>query len=321
MRIPILAYTVLALAACACNGHSAVSPEPIKRLDLSIAGYTGGNDVIDSMRPGLEALSQVTGSDLTFDSALAAYSNTRGVKVFSPDIQRILPSLSSAEMSLGEIKYYLATELPGVKMPAVYGIVSTSDQYSVYNVGDVMLVGLNHYLGENYEGYRSFETYRRKVKTIDHLPLDVAEALVSQAYPYQPVAEGNPTLLSQLLYSGAVTEAKHRLLPSLSDRELLDYDEQEWKWLEDNERPGWNSMIGRDMIYNVDPVLADRMLLPSPATVALHQDAPGRAGRYYGYKIVKSYLKAHPDVSLEKLLSPSFYNSTSTLKDSRYTAR
>lgn len=326
MKLKILSYTLLVLTAVACSGREDGSFEPIFRLDREIASCSGvdaaaRSSLIDSMRPGLEALSQVTGVDLTVDSALLAYSRSKGVEVFSPDIDRLLPRLDETENQLGEIKRNLAIELPGVRMPIIYGIVSTSDRYSVYNVGEVMLVGLNHYLGEDYEGYRSFEAYRRRVKTASHIPLDVAEAIVSSTYPYVPVADGNPTLLSHMLYSGAVTETKHRLLPWLSESQLLDYSDEEWRWLEDNELPGWNSMIGREMIYSVDPVLADRMLLPAPATVALHADAPGRAGRYYGYRIVRSYLKAHPDVKLDYLLSPEFYNSTTALHDSEYSGR
>ena len=46
---------------------------------------------------------------------------------------------------------------------------------------------------------------------------------------------------------------------------------------------------------------------------------PGRALRYIGLQIVRSYVNGHKDVKLEYLLSPAFYNNANTLRDAAYT--
>lgn len=255
------------------------------------------------------------GDTADIDGALAEYASSRAVKMFEPDIIARLSMTDSLETALGCLKTRLGELLPSTQWRKLYGVISTYNQ-SVILADSSLLIGLNHYLGSDYPAYSYFEPYQRAVKTPRHLPYDVAEALIANRFPYQP-AEG-ATLLNRMLYEGALLAAVNSTVADSNPAESMGYGEEEWKWLSENEKNAWSALIDRELLFSIDPTITDRMVRPAPATSLIHPDAPGRAGRYIGYRIAQAYLKRHPEKSAEWLLSPEFYNSPTALVDSQY---
>lgn len=321
----LAAVGLLAQVGTGCRRHEAAAPVKIVRLDSVVAAWpamdaNARTAMADSMADGLEALFFVMDTPLT-DSTLAKYSRSRAVAVFSPDVARLLPSLDGAERQLGELREALAAELPGLAFPTIYGVVSPYRKW-IFQVDGVMLIGLNHYLGPDYAGYEGFEEYVRSGKRIENLAPDVAEALLAGEKPFETNATGAPTLLARMLYDGALAYAKTQLLPSVSARQALGYDDGQWKWLGDNESRIWDKMIKEGYLYSVDPMIGDRLLLPSPRSTLINPECPGRAGRYIGWRIVEAFVKNNPgEASLSFLLSPEFYGSETTLQESQYAPR
>lgn len=324
--IILSAITIVAAIATSCDksGHSSDSvPVEITRLDRAIYNYQAADSaaraaMIDSMRPGLEAMSVVFKDSLTCDSSLSTFSGKTAVRMFTPEVERRFSSLDSLQSVIGGLYAALAREMPSVKPPRLYGIVAPYNN-SMFMVDTVMLVSLNHYLGADFDGYSYFPPFERALKRPDMMPYDLAEAIVAINSPYRPGA--GATALSRLLYEGALTEAKMRLVPDPSLENALGYDSSQLDWLDDNEGRIWNELITRKLLYSTDPREIDRLVMPSPATTLINQQAPGRAGRYIGYKIIKSYLKQHPETTISQLLDPAFYNSSTTLPDSKYSPK
>lgn len=292
----------------------------IERFDRAVAAYpTASAESRDSLivryAPIVDVMRVISGGG-SDDEVMAALAASAASKVFQPDVERLLPDLSSASAALGSLKAAMARTLPEVKFPArVFGYVTPYSQ-SVVIADSVVLLGLNHFLGSDYEGYGSFDEYVRRMKTPSRIPYQVAEALIRSGYPYDE-ADGQ-TVLSRLLYEGAVVTAVKDVVAGSSAADAMGYTGEEMKWLTDNESRIWQKMSGEEMLFSIDPVIAHRLTNPAPSTPLINPRAPGRAGRYIGYRIVESYLKSHPDIALQTLLTPGFYRSGTTLKDSGY---
>lgn len=310
---------MILLVNTSCNQNKPTpSSVKIERLDLAIEQYkdmTESNraEVIDSFAPAIEALRVLY--PVSDESLLQKLSDSQGTKIFTPDIRRRLPSLDSIETSLGYIRSDLATKLPEVRFPRLVAIVSTFNQ-SIINVDSIMLIGLNHYLGKDYPGYGYFETYQRFTKTPQHLPYDILESIILNSYPYRPANDA--TTLNRLLYEGAIIASMMQLIPDATITEALGYTPTQLQWLSDNERQAWQALITRQYLYSTDEVISERLVNPAPSSTILHPESPGRAGRYIGYRIVASFLAKNPDTSLDKILSPQFYNSPTTLISASY---
>ncbi len=315
-----LAALLAALALCSCSPREQSAPVKIQRLDLAMADYASlqgvsRDSLLREMSPGIKALCFVMGIDAASDSSLKAYSASAPVRVFTPDVRSRVSSLDSLERVLGVLKLRLKEKAPEIPFGEIYSIVSPYNQ-SVYMVDSTMLVALNHYLGSDYPGYSRFEDYLRGTKSLRYLPYDLVEALLGAACPY--VIQEDATVLSRLLYEGALIEAKMQLLPDASLADALGYDSQQLSWARENEGRIWNAIVSRRLLYSTGQMDAERLVAPAPSTSIIHPEAPGRIGRYIGYSIVQAYLRRNPGTKLESLLLPAFYDDPQSLIGSGY---
>ena len=320
--ISLMKRLLIILSSALCFAGCAEKPETekasVERFDIDISAYPEMNpEQRDSFRLRYsDAVAfAIQGDTVNADSALATYARGKAVKMFGPDITERFTVIDSIETVLGSLKAGIAEKLPSVEWKKPVGVISTYNQ-SVIIADRSLLIGLNHYLGSDYPAYSYFEPYQRAVKTPKHLPYDVAEAIIANKFPYQ--RQEDASLLNRMLYEGALLTAVNSVIANSDAAESMGYGTDEWKWLAENEKNVWSALIDRELLFSIDPSIVERMTRPAPATSIIHPDAPGRTGRYIGYKIAQAYLKRHPEKSIEWLLSPEFYNSPTALIESQY---
>ena len=305
-RFCLVAVALVALLA-SCGGSDA-EPQAIAPVYAQFAGYAPGEPVTPEMQACMKVLGE---SD---PSAVAA---SAAVRVFAPDADSVFPSLRPLELALGGMLASAAEQ--GLELPVRrYGAVVWGRPESIVFCDSVMLVALNHYLGADYPGYSHLEAYRRAPKTPAQLPYDMAEALVATSFPFE--GGESPTVLARLLYEGALAEARLRLAGG-SPADALGYTDEEYGRLKDSEADLWRALVAGRMLYSTLPLDAARLVSPAPATAVLSPRAPGRAGRFIGHQMVRAYLASHPQAGLRELLSPAFYMSEATLRESGYAPR
>lgn len=312
---PALAASLIACSD-ATTDYRQTEPEPLLRLDLAIAS----DSVLDTvMASGWADMASAMATTVSHSE----YAASPAVKVFEADVQRLLPPLDSVESVLGQIKAEMTRQLPTVGWRNTFGIVWPYSQSIIYGADGSAFVALNHYLGADYPGYAGrFPAYITANKIITMLPIDLTEAILRSEFAFIPDSIDPPTLLNRMLYDGAVTYAiKSCLPPKTPLSALLGITPEQTQWLTKNEAEVWRAMMERQLVYNTDPTLADRLLSRSPASHAISPDAPGQTARFIGLHIVESYIRSNPEATLTWLLSPNFYNSNQSLIDSNYAPR
>lgn len=313
-----LILCLLLLNSCGSKGAEASAPPvEITRLDRQLAA--GSFD--DSLsRSAAETLFALSGYGQLDSAKLALYQQHPSITAHIPAVQSSFADLTEVSASLGALKSNLASSLPKIRFPHIYAIISPFNQ-SVILSDSLLYLGLNHYLGIDYEPYGYFPDYivRRKIR--ERILPDISEALIRNAYPFAadslPADQTLPSVLQHMLYEGAVLEAVMQT-SSLSEREALGLTEQEYKWLEENERNIWQTLIERKYLFSTDPSLIRSLTSLTGSTPAIHPNAPGLVGRFIGHRITRAYLKQNPDTPLSALLSPSYYLSPETLQKASY---
>lgn len=315
MRVSaILVILTVLVASCERTRHG--EPQEVTPVYRLFAEYAAGDSVPDDIEPDVRAFMQVIGRGASGED-LAAWAASPAVGVFTPAVDSVFPSLDGVERELGFILG--EADLQGLELPRRrYAAVVWGRQESIVFCDSVMLIALNHYLGEDFPGYSHMEGYLRRGKTPANLPVDIAEALVATRYPYEAMPES--AVLSRLLYEGALAEAKMRLT-GRSAAAVLGYTDDEYARLLEHESDIWRTLVSRQLLYSTLPLDAERLVQPAPSTSVVSSEAPGRVGRFVGFRIVESYQKTNGDVALPELLSPAFYNSDETLRRSGYTGR
>lgn len=319
-RLVISAAVILIVG---CSRSRKAEPQPIVRLDLILASYdrydqSRQDAMLDSVRPEMSAMFAVLGIDSLTSSVLDSWSRSRVVEVFQPAVDSVFPDLDALSLKLGYVVETARTQLPALPH-LTFASVVWGNPRPVVRVDSVMLIALNHFLGTEYPGYAQWPEYRRIGKTPDMIPYAVASALAASLYPVD--AGNDATLLSWMLYEGALVEARMRLVPDARLDDALGYTPGQLKYAEEHLGEIWQEMSLKRMIYDTDPLLIDRMVAPAPSSPVMLTLAPGRIGCYIGYRIVRSYLSKYPDTPLYQLLSKDFYAEQQSLIKSGFSAR
>lgn len=318
---PAILFTIMALLYN-CSGGNVKEKAVIARLDEAVVSFADAGDgerchiLKEYGRPLKDYISIMGNGTDDLAGAIDTLAKSAAYKVFYPDVVARFVVADSIGRELGRFKKRLDNELPDVPLPEFYGVISPYRQ-SVMVTDSAVFIALNHYLGSDYPGYEGMELYRRVLKVPERIPFDVAEAVVAVRYPYHP--SDDETVLSRMLYEGALLNAVEVLVGNGDCQSLIfGWDETQKEWAERNEANMWNMLVSRGLLYSTVQMDFDRLFSPSPATAVLSLDAPGRMGRFLGYRIVKSYRRVNDGAGLDYLLSAKFYNDPRSLINASY---
>lgn len=327
MRIDkIAAFAAVALGAWlagGCSDKGAESYPPVHVADIyhSVAAYArtdsaGRAAIAATDTAELAAFFKVVAGEAPSDTVLELWSRSLPVAVFTPDVDSVFADTDTLAAAIGNIVGRAAAR--GIVLPQRrYAAIVYGRRETVLFVDSVMLIALNHYLGQEYDGYTHWPVYMRFTKAPQFMPYDVAEALVATEYPFE--GGDNATALQRMLYEGALTAAKLELVGDDAEPMLaLGYRAEQYRFLTDEEAALWRTAVGHRLIFDTSAATVSQLVDPTPATRILDERAPGRAGRFLGWRIVESYRRAHPEATLPFLLSPEFYMSPDVLGESGY---
>lgn len=319
---------LICLAAMGCHSGSGSNSESdatmeVERFDRASGSFGSldrqGRDSVEA-RYGevISFMGRLTGLS-SADSVMDALASSQAVRVFQPDIESRLPDLSEIECQLGVARERAAVQMPGMSFPRrVVGIVSPYEQ-SVVVVDTIVLVGLNHYLGADYEGYNGFDDYRRRLKESDRMAYDVVEAAVRTSYPYE--GDGHSTVASRLGYEGAVAVAVERLIPGSSAASGLGYSDDQMSAAEGDEQMIWRYLASDGRLYSIDQTMAERLVAPAPYSMIGGVKVSARIGRFVGYRLVDSYLRNNSEATVDGILSSRLYSADDFVVRSGYVGR
>lgn len=280
----------------------------IVRLDSAVAATASDSirqtAMLDSLRPAIDAMARIGILESNDRQTLENYAESRAFKFFKPAVDERL-DYAQLECRIDTTLHNLTVLMPDVMMPKyIYAIITPYNQ-AVMNVDSVMLIGLNHYLGADFGAYNYFEPYIRRQKDVRLAPYHVAESLIQQSYPM--LADSTTTALSHMIHDGAVTAAIMSSVPYASLADAGGWTSEELQWLNQHEAELLQDIREKKILESTDPKIISQLLAPSPGTFMFANHAPGRTGRYIGYRMVRAYLDAHPSATVTDLLTPSGY--------------
>lgn len=323
----VYTFCVCVFESCTREEGAAISVDPpsdvtLSRLDLAVARYatldsSRRESVADSFAPGISALMVMNGGgrEVT-DSLLEAYSHSGVVTMFTPVVEKVFPEGSPY---IDTLRNTLAgvVALSEKKVPEhIYTIVTPFNQ-SVVIADSIVLLGLNHFLGKDFEGYKGrFPQYSLSMKTPSYAPYALAEGVWATAYPF--TKKGRADVLSGMIYYGALMRAVVESVPGGDIFKALGYSDAEARWAEAHERDVWNTIVGKNLLYSQNSTDIAGLLSPAPFAGIVSPGSPGMIGRYIGYKIVQSWLENNTHLEVSQMLSPAFYTGQKTLRQAAY---
>jgi len=323
MKLTTFSMALSALVAAVSLSCTKVESvfEPVVPLYKTLEGYSGmspaqRDSILAADSLPLSVMFGYLGiSEHPDDAILEKWSESAAVKVFTPVVDSVFENINELQVGIGQIIDGAVRD--SLDLPKRhYAAVVWGNPRSIVLADSCMLIALNHYLGADFAGYSHLPEYMKAAKTPAQLPYDICEALIASRYPFEGTFE--TTVLSRMLYEGAIIVAKLSLLPKGDVARAMGYTDSELKWLTDHRVEIWQQLVARNLLYSTSSSDADHLVSPAPYTSILGSDVPPRAGRYIGYTIVRSYMRNNDHVCLPFLLSPSFYNNPSALIEAAY---
>lgn len=308
----------------ACTKSKEPSATTVIRLDKEVAAYKNldakaKEQHLDSLRPYLSGYMQIIGVDSVNVVSMTALSESQMIAMFEPAVDSVFQVNKRYVTDISMVDNRLEALSEPLPKCAYATVVWGKDKSIIVN-DTVMYIALNHYLGSDHDAYTNWPEYMRINKRPEMLPYDVMETRLALAMPYTADEAAN-TLLSNMVYEGALAYIKYKLLPDAQLCNALGFTQEQLDDIVKNEGVMWKRLVSGQMLYSTDAVLLQNLLSVAPASSMISPDAPGRAVRYIGYKIVESYMAKHPDTPLGSLLKPSFYAEKDILRKSGYSGK
>lgn len=200
-------------------------------------------------------------------------------------------------------------ELPFQILPFI-GPMDAYEPFATGDYGDVRTtrgigLALQLHLGENdplYEAGRQsgiLFDYQTRRFTPDMMAVNAMKAIIEDAFPYR---SAGTTLVEELVEKGKRMYVLKLTLPNTPDSLQFGYTTAQLKGSEANEALIWNFFVKNDLLYSKDQMINQNYLKDGPKTAELGDGAPGYISLFTGRRIIETFMKNHPETSLEALM-------------------
>lgn len=196
---------------------------------------------------------------------------------------------------------YLKAYKPNAPVPVVYTYISGLD-YSqpVMYFDSILVISLDMYLGESFDGYRTLgiPKYKRAHFRPEYIPVDIAAQIANSVHPAKP--EGK--LIERMIHHGKELYFKDALLPNTHDSLKIKYSASQLEWIKASEKMLWSFIIENELLFSGRYSKFKKLLSEGPFTSEFGRTSAPRIAHWIGWQIVRKYMEEKPGTSLNELM-------------------
>ncbi|HAG15039.1 MAG TPA: hypothetical protein DCG69_00740 [Bacteroidales bacterium] len=317
----IFLFAMLALLACKRNQFkidlSKTEKEPVEIYDYGKALFSLNRDSLPSQLKELQKqYALFLGTEPMTDEQIIQldfYIND----VFLNDLfklyQSTFPSLKPLKEDLSLAFQHLRYYYPNTKSPEVYAYISGIQDPVIFQ-DNILVLGLDNYLGESCEIYARIGVPKYKMKSMNP-SFVVRDVISAMSLEKMPRIEPDASVLEQMIFEGKRMFFIKSMMPEIKDSVLLSFSDEQLAWFEKNESELWKYYIEYEVLFKTDYESMKKFINEAPFTSVLGNDSPSRTGVWLGYQIVLAYAKNSKE-NLPDILSNT--NAKEILNKSKY---
>jgi hypothetical protein len=203
---------------------------------------------------------------------------------------------------------YYKVFYPNYSIPNIITMIQ-GDTYipSVYFLSeDIIIVNVDMYLGaeDPYYAMDALPIYIIERCDVSFLPIDIfKKAMVYKHLPQMPRA----TLLDAMITEGKKLYFTEMMFPDVHERLIIGYSEEKYQWANHYLGNAWSYIIEKNELFGKGESLMRCYIEEAPFTKPFGNNSPARLGAFIGWKLIQSYMKNNPEITLQELMEDVDY--------------
>jgi hypothetical protein len=187
--------------------------------------------------------------------------------------------------------------------------------YATVATAHTLGIGLEMYLGSNYEPYSLLQIplYKRNIMKSEYM---VSDALNYWIFTEFENNKNETNLLNLMLFRGKIMYALEKIMPNTPDSIKIGYTKVQLDWCEKHEKEIFTYFIQKNLLFSPVKVESMKYVNEGPFTAGFPRESPGKVGVWLGWQIVKNYMQQNSIVTLPELFNNT--NGQAILKSSKY---
>lgn len=244
-------------------------------------------------------------NNANFTYLLNNFINDYDIKKVKKEVDIQYKDLSEIKNNLENAFKYYKYYFPKTKIPKIYTTLTGFNQ-SIIITDSILIIGLDKYLGENYEYYSRLQLplYMRKFMNNENIVPDCIRAKTISDFPFY---DSINNVLSNMVWEGKIQYFINSVLPDFPDSLKFRYSKNQLKWLENSEKSMWQFIVDKKILFSTEYMDIKRFTQDGPFTPAFSNNSPPRAANWLGFRIVSSYMKNNPKIKMQELMSDNDY--------------
>jgi len=220
------------------------------------------------------------------------------------DTKEVWPDVFKLEEELTEALRYYRYHFESEPLPEFFTYISGLDyQYPVKYFENVLVIGLDNYLGSDYHLYSKIgvPTYQTFGMQPAFVTIDAMKIMAEKHL--QQTGTIPEHFLDFMIYEGKVLYFLDCMLPQHHDTLKITYSIGQLNWLQANAGRVWAFFLENEMLFSSNRQTIIKFIGDAPFTAPFTRNAPPRTAAYIGWQIVGEYMKRNRDLSLQELLN------------------
>ncbi len=214
----------------------------------------------------------------------------------------LLDDMEPQRAELEEAFERLKTFFPDSIVPRIV-VFNSGFNYGVIPTDSVLGIGIEWFVAKDskvssYLAPETFPQYMKDRMRPEMLVPSAVKAWLQVHYTHDVRGED---VLTNLVEIGRVMYLLDALLPETNDASKFAFTDAQLKWCEDNEFNTWKELIAKEQLYSKKQEDIDRLLNDGPFTNGFPKESPGHIGEWLGYRMVKSYMDDHSEITIPEL--------------------
>ena len=198
----------------------------------------------------------------------------------------------------GRLKVYY----PSFEVPEIDYVFSAFGGVHILENKGIVYIGTDYFI-ENKEKFPIpsdyFPQYIAAYMTKKYIP---AKLGMLHSNHFNNLDLKDRTLLNEIIAYGKTFYFVGQLLPCSSTGHLMSRSDEDIENFEAHKKDIWNHFVKNQLFFKEDTDTKRRYIEPRPKTVEIADQCPGMVGQWFGYEIVKAFMKNN-DVSLIELMA------------------